>query len=302
MKIRYAIIQQIGNRKSPLAYGLINYILKARYFKAFYNCLQMQEINWNGKHACFSLSFDCDYKEDVYAVPELLDILARYSMEASFACIGKWIEQYPGIHKKIIEEGHEIVNHTYTHPPHEELNPNIKFNKLTLEQQSEEIKKCHDVCKNVLDYEPVGFRIPHCGGQYTDTIYGILKELGYSYSSSLKAIRSPDLGLPFYTKEHILELPLTTCPQHPINAFDTWHAFHEGKHSENEFYELFREIIAVGIDCGAYMNVYLDPRDVVSTAVFEQVLALLQDKQDKLHIAKYEDLRGIVKDRNDAEQ
>ena len=294
MSLRSSVIQKIGQTKNVFTYGLLNFILRERFFKAFYGCLRGRAIDWQSKQACFSLSFDYDFREDVKATPAILEVLDKHGIKASFACIGKLIEQYPDIHRTIIEAGHEIINHTYTHPPSEELGTKGKFHKLSIQQQREEIELFHKVCEDILGYEPTGFRLPHFGGQHTDSIYAILRELGYSYSSSLKAIRSPDFGLPFYTKEGILELPVTTCPKHPINAFDTWHAFHVGKHSEEEFYELFKQMIEVGIDCSAYMNLYLDPRDVANNPVFDQVLALLRDKQDKLHVTKYEDLVSTV--------
>lgn len=290
----FRVIQRIGRSKSLLTYGLLNFILRERFFKAFYRSLRENTHDWNGKKACFTLSFDYDFREDVEVTPAILNALSNYKIKASFACIGKLIEEYPDIHKTIIKAGHEIINHTYTHPPSVELGTKDKFNKLSVQRQREEIKRCHETCIDILGYAPRGFRIPHFGGQYTDSIYNILFDLGYSYSSSLKAIRSPDYGLPFRTVTGIWEFPLTTCPAHPFNAFDTWHAFHVGKHSEKDFYRLFKLIVEVGIDCGAYMSIYLDPRDVANKPVFEKMLKLLREKQEKLHIAKYEDLIGVA--------
>lgn len=47
--------------------------------------------------------------------PLFLDLLNKYQAKAVFFCIGKQIEQYPEILKRIKEEGHIIGNHTYTH-------------------------------------------------------------------------------------------------------------------------------------------------------------------------------------------
>ena len=49
--------------------------------------------------------------------PLFLDLLNKYQAKAVFFCIGKQIEQYPEILKRIKEEGHIIGNHTYTHIP-----------------------------------------------------------------------------------------------------------------------------------------------------------------------------------------
>ena len=45
----------------------------------------------------------------------VLDLLTKYKAKATFFCIGKHIETYPDILKSVIEQGHTIGNHTYSH-------------------------------------------------------------------------------------------------------------------------------------------------------------------------------------------
>ena len=47
--------------------------------------------------------------------PQILDILKRYNLKATFFILGKQAEDYPGLVKRIVAEGHEIGSHTYTH-------------------------------------------------------------------------------------------------------------------------------------------------------------------------------------------
>ncbi len=47
--------------------------------------------------------------------PEILKVLADKGVYATFFLVGKHVEQYPGIAKQIVEEGHEVGNHTYGH-------------------------------------------------------------------------------------------------------------------------------------------------------------------------------------------
>jgi peptidoglycan-N-acetylglucosamine deacetylase len=47
----------------------------------------------------------------------VLDVLKKYNAKATFFCIGKNIETHPKILKKVIEEGHTIGNHSYSHSP-----------------------------------------------------------------------------------------------------------------------------------------------------------------------------------------
>lgn len=48
--------------------------------------------------------------------PALLDLLERFQARATFFLIGKNAEQYPHLVTEILTHGHEIANHTYTHP------------------------------------------------------------------------------------------------------------------------------------------------------------------------------------------
>jgi len=46
---------------------------------------------------------------------EVLEVLKKYNAKATFFCIGKNIEAHPEILKKIVEEGHTVGNHSYSH-------------------------------------------------------------------------------------------------------------------------------------------------------------------------------------------
>lgn len=48
--------------------------------------------------------------------PQILDILKAYNVKAAFFLVGAHAEEYPGLVRRIVEEGHEIGNHTYYHP------------------------------------------------------------------------------------------------------------------------------------------------------------------------------------------
>src|SRR5579884_2796804 len=46
----------------------------------------------------------------------LLDVLARHSAKATFFLIGKYVKAEPRIARAIVEQGHTVANHTFTHP------------------------------------------------------------------------------------------------------------------------------------------------------------------------------------------
>src|SRR5262249_48209121 len=48
--------------------------------------------------------------------PQILDVLKAANVKAAFFLVGKNAERYPSLVRRILDEGHEIGNHTYYHP------------------------------------------------------------------------------------------------------------------------------------------------------------------------------------------
>jgi peptidoglycan/xylan/chitin deacetylase (PgdA/CDA1 family) len=46
----------------------------------------------------------------------LLEVLARHSVRATFFMIGRYVAAHPGIARMVADAGHEIGNHTFSHP------------------------------------------------------------------------------------------------------------------------------------------------------------------------------------------
>ena len=76
------------------------------------------------------LSFD-DYADEK-RIDSLLEILKNYKVKAIFFAVGKWAEENPGIIDKIINDGHWLGNHTFSHA-------NLK--QLTKEQIANELER-----------------------------------------------------------------------------------------------------------------------------------------------------------------
>jgi len=50
-----------------------------------------------------------------HITPWVLDLLKQYQAKATFFCIGKNVDSYPDVYRRIIEEGHRVGNHTQHH-------------------------------------------------------------------------------------------------------------------------------------------------------------------------------------------
>jgi peptidoglycan/xylan/chitin deacetylase (PgdA/CDA1 family) len=70
---------------------------------------------WRGKpgRSAIALSFDDGPSP---ATPALLEILKQYRVPATFFQIGDNVLRYPGIARAVHEAGHEVGNHSQTHP------------------------------------------------------------------------------------------------------------------------------------------------------------------------------------------
>jgi len=280
------------NRNLPLI-GLITFTFPQTFVKSIYKNNAKKNL-WGNKKACVTLSFDCDYPDDVIAMPEVVDMLSRYSYKTTFAAVGHWIEKYPREHAVAIEAGHELLNHTYSHPDNELLNPGRKFVDISKQEKIEEIVRCHEICERVLDYSPIGLRIPHFKNLFTPDIYEILDELSYTYSSSTWLTNTTTHGIPFKAEKGIIEFPLSTCPKHPFTVFDTWHSLnaerlsHKLLHRGPESYvSLFETLIKIGKETGSYINIYIDPLDVKKIPGFQDMLEILSD--DELDVVTYKE-------------
>ncbi len=83
----------------------------------------------------------------------VLDVLRQYNAKATFFCIGKNIEVHPDILKKIIEEGHTVGNHSYSHSPF--------FDFYRKKQVIAEIEQTDTLIESVLGKKPILFRPPY---------------------------------------------------------------------------------------------------------------------------------------------
>jgi peptidoglycan/xylan/chitin deacetylase (PgdA/CDA1 family) len=70
------------------------------------------------------------------SAPGLLTALAKHKIKATFFLVGKWVEQHPDLTRRIAREGHEIFNHSYSHPD---------YTQLTSKEIKADLQKMDDV-------------------------------------------------------------------------------------------------------------------------------------------------------------
>jgi len=89
----------------------LEYYKKARVLHDQYPDTFIMEHQTNDKK--IALTFDDG--PDGKTTPQILDILNQYNIPATFFVLGKNVRAYPNIVKRMIDEGHQIANHSWSH-------------------------------------------------------------------------------------------------------------------------------------------------------------------------------------------
>ncbi|MCT8137090.1 polysaccharide deacetylase family protein [Anaerobacillus sp. CMMVII] len=118
------------------------------------------------QHKVVAITFD-DGPNPLYT-SQVLEIFAEVSGKATFYMIGNQMTKYPEIVEAAIEQGHEIGNHTYTHPKLTDLNSSDHVN---------EIKLSDKITKEMTGQSPTTFRPPYF--DYNNETHSICENLGY---------------------------------------------------------------------------------------------------------------------------
>ncbi len=112
-----------------------------------------------------SISFDAAWgNEDTQ---QLIDILEKYNIKATFFLVGEWVDKYPESVKALHDAGHEIMNHSSSHP---------HMSKLSKDQILKELNECNDKIEAITGIRPILFRAPY--GEYNDTVLDTVQSIG----------------------------------------------------------------------------------------------------------------------------
>jgi len=99
--------------------------------------------------------------------PRLLDILKERGIRATFFVVGKNVAEYPDIVRRMSSEGHEVANHSWSHPA---------LTRLGAESFRKQIENTNDAIAKVTGKRPVLMRPP-----YGATSSILNKRLGEEY-------------------------------------------------------------------------------------------------------------------------
>jgi peptidoglycan/xylan/chitin deacetylase (PgdA/CDA1 family) len=97
----------------------------------------------------------------------LLETLAKHNVHATFFLIGRYVQQHPDIARELVQAGHVIGNHTFTHPL-------LIFKSET--EIREELSQCRSALQDAIGQHSNLFRPPFGGRR--PTVLHVARELG----------------------------------------------------------------------------------------------------------------------------
>ncbi len=112
-----------------------------------------------------SISFDAAWGNE--QTQTLLDILDKYNVKSTFFLVGDWVRNYPEDVKNIAKAGHDIGNHSNTHP---------YMTQLDVGGITSEIETCNNEVEELTGKKPTLFRPPY--GDYDNNVVDTVKGMG----------------------------------------------------------------------------------------------------------------------------
>ncbi|RKP52925.1 hypothetical protein D7Z26_14320 [Cohnella endophytica] len=100
--------------------------------------------------------------------PLFLEVFRKHGAKATFYVLGTNMEQYPDLAKRIYEEGHELGNHSYSHP---------HLPELGREEQFEELLRAEKLIVEAIGTKPNTFRPPFL--DVSDDLLSVAEQFGY---------------------------------------------------------------------------------------------------------------------------
>ena len=145
------------------------------------------------------MTFDEGYENGL--TPTFLDILKEKEVKGLFFVTYDFADREPELIRRIIDEGHVLGNHSWSHK---------NYSTLTPKQAAEDIMKLHDYVKENFGYEMRYFRFP--SGNFNEQTLAVVQSMGYKsvfWSFAYKDWLTDDQPDPKESEERIVK---AACP------------------------------------------------------------------------------------------
>ncbi len=138
----------------------------------------------------------------------LLELFEQHNVKSTFFTLGWVAQRCPNLIKAIVEQGHELASHGYSHQ---------RATLMTPEQFREDVSKSKQLLEESAGQAIIGYRAPSFSFNDSNTwVFQELVDLGFEYSSSTFPIEHDLYGVPNWPRfkyqrpEGIIEIPVPT--------------------------------------------------------------------------------------------
>jgi len=132
-----------------------------------------------GDSGRLDVAFTFDAGEGAGHTEEILDLLAENGLKGSFSVTGQWVEQNPELTRRIVADGHMLINHTYDHSSFTGVSRDME--PLPEAERLDQIETTRQIILNVARYDTAPyFRFPY--GDYDRESLDQLARVGYDYT------------------------------------------------------------------------------------------------------------------------
>ncbi|MEC8417115.1 MAG: XrtA system polysaccharide deacetylase, partial [Pseudomonadota bacterium] len=146
----------------------------------------------------------------------ILDMFAQHNVKSTFFTLGWVAKRCPDVIKRIVDEGHELASHGLAHQRATTMSKQALF---------DDIKQSKDILEDISGTQIKGYRAPSFSINDSNVwAYDILKELGFTYSSSTYPINHDLYGVPDwprfkYVRDNgLIEIPIPTIRKKDTNV------------------------------------------------------------------------------------
>jgi len=141
---------------------------------------------------------------------QILDIFEDSGIKATFFTLGWVAERYPGLIRRIIQDGHELASHGYEH---------IRVTEQTPDEFRIDVSRPKKILEDMSGHEIKGYRAASYSiGAKNLWALDVLQEEGFKYSSSIYPVKHDLYGMPEAPRfiyepienQDFKEIPITT--------------------------------------------------------------------------------------------
>lgn len=113
-----------------------------------------------GESGRLEIALTFDAGEGAGYTEDILDLLEEYGIKGTFGVTGQWVENYPELMQRIVDDGHQIINHTYDHRSFTGVSPGTE--PLTTEERQDEVLTTEAIIVDTTGYDSAPyFRFPY---------------------------------------------------------------------------------------------------------------------------------------------